>query len=141
MSSGSSWWCYDVRCVIFVQQKTAYEMRISDWSSDVCSSDRDGTVEVIEPGSKLSPVASSLADSLFSDSPSVWSELVNRDSISSNSVKARRDLLHAMVNAEGQEALGFEGFPAERGVYETLLKKTGLHRQDGLGSDRKSTRL
>src|SRR3546814_16494050 len=24
---------------IFFQQKTAYEMRISDWSSDVCSSD------------------------------------------------------------------------------------------------------
>src|SRR3546814_9011983 len=24
---------------IFVKQKTAYEMRISDWSSDVCSSD------------------------------------------------------------------------------------------------------
>src|SRR3546814_10549338 len=26
-------------CVFFVKQKTAYEMRISDWSSDVCSSD------------------------------------------------------------------------------------------------------
>src|SRR3546814_18467720 len=25
--------------IIFVKQKTAYEMRISDWSSDVCSSD------------------------------------------------------------------------------------------------------
>src|SRR3546814_9794142 len=25
----------------FVKQKTAYEMRISDWSSDVCSSDLD----------------------------------------------------------------------------------------------------
>src|SRR3546814_9538775 len=25
--------------VFFVKQKTAYEMRISDWSSDVCSSD------------------------------------------------------------------------------------------------------
>src|SRR3546814_8471673 len=25
--------------VFFFQQKTAYEMRISDWSSDVCSSD------------------------------------------------------------------------------------------------------
>src|SRR3546814_3145706 len=24
---------------LFVKQKTAYEMRISDWSSDVCSSD------------------------------------------------------------------------------------------------------
>src|SRR3546814_5573887 len=26
-------------CRFFVKQKTAYEMRISDWSSDVCSSD------------------------------------------------------------------------------------------------------
>src|SRR3546814_13126629 len=28
-------WCF------FFKQKTAYEMRISDWSSDVCSSDLD----------------------------------------------------------------------------------------------------
>src|SRR3546814_6635266 len=28
-----------VSCVVFFKQKTAYEMRISDWSSDVCSSD------------------------------------------------------------------------------------------------------
>src|SRR3546814_4514890 len=28
-----------VFCVFFFKQKTAYEMRISDWSSDVCSSD------------------------------------------------------------------------------------------------------
>src|SRR3546814_1188785 len=26
-------------CLFFFTQKTAYEMRISDWSSDVCSSD------------------------------------------------------------------------------------------------------
>src|SRR3546814_12187753 len=29
-------WCF---CFFFFKQKTAYEMRISDWSSDVCSSD------------------------------------------------------------------------------------------------------
>src|SRR3546814_2838436 len=29
-------------CVCFFKQKTAYEMRISDWSSDVCSSDLSG---------------------------------------------------------------------------------------------------
>src|SRR3546814_5665602 len=28
-----------VLCIFFFKQKTAYEMRISDWSSDVCSSD------------------------------------------------------------------------------------------------------
>src|SRR3546814_10733472 len=30
---------YVLCCVFFFKQKTAYEMRISDWSSDVCSSD------------------------------------------------------------------------------------------------------
>src|SRR3546814_1777123 len=29
----------DVQIFFFFKQKTAYEMRISDWSSDVCSSD------------------------------------------------------------------------------------------------------
>src|SRR3546814_1782945 len=32
--------CVDMsRSFFFFKQKTAYEMRISDWSSDVCSSD------------------------------------------------------------------------------------------------------
>src|SRR3546814_3677824 len=31
-----------VVCFFFFKQKTAYEMRISDWSSDVCSSDLTG---------------------------------------------------------------------------------------------------
>src|SRR3546814_5238208 len=30
---------YVERFLFFFKQKTAYEMRISDWSSDVCSSD------------------------------------------------------------------------------------------------------
>src|SRR3546814_6222830 len=30
---------YDIFFIFFFKQKTAYEMRISDWSSDVCSSD------------------------------------------------------------------------------------------------------
>src|SRR3546814_6828097 len=33
--------CILVRFFFFFKQKTAYEMRISDWSSDVCSSDLD----------------------------------------------------------------------------------------------------
>src|SRR3546814_6856333 len=31
----------------FFKQKTAYEMRISDWSSDVCSSDLDLTIVLL----------------------------------------------------------------------------------------------
>src|SRR3546814_9247865 len=34
-------WCGQSRVVVyfFIKQKTAYEMRMSDWSSDVCSTD------------------------------------------------------------------------------------------------------
>src|SRR3546814_15915077 len=46
-----------LRCILFFffKQKTAYEMRISDWSSDVCSSDLAGRfphekVETFEVG-------------------------------------------------------------------------------------------
>src|SRR3546814_5808573 len=31
-------------CFFIFKQKTAYEMRISDWSSDVCSSDLDNVL-------------------------------------------------------------------------------------------------
>src|SRR3546814_9224918 len=31
--------CFILIVIFFFKQKTAYEMRISDWSSDVCSSD------------------------------------------------------------------------------------------------------
>src|SRR3546814_2868768 len=38
--------------VVFFKQKTAYEMRISDWSSDVCSSDLDK-----DPAVRLASIA------------------------------------------------------------------------------------
>src|SRR3546814_4078686 len=37
------YWC-SILCFFF-KQKTAYEMRISDWSSDVCSSDLYAVIE------------------------------------------------------------------------------------------------
>src|SRR3546814_5806134 len=41
-----------LRVFFFFKQKTAYEMRISDWSSDVCSSDlpRSGRRKPAGPG-------------------------------------------------------------------------------------------
>src|SRR3546814_18685901 len=39
--------------VFFFKQKTAYEMRISDWSSDVCSSDLMFNVAIFLPRRRL----------------------------------------------------------------------------------------
>src|SRR3546814_8750519 len=43
--------------IFFFKQKTAYEMRISDWSSDVCSSDLQTLLDVPAP-----PVLAQLLD-------------------------------------------------------------------------------
>src|SRR3546814_4350319 len=46
-------WLFLSLLFFFFKQKTAYEMRISDWSSDVCSSDlpaRNGRLERLARG-------------------------------------------------------------------------------------------
>src|SRR3546814_18859073 len=48
---------YVILYFFFFKQKTAYEMRISNWSSDVCSSDlvgRPGLAEIL-PGQHVDP--------------------------------------------------------------------------------------
>src|SRR3546814_2811452 len=47
---------------VFVKQKTAYEMRISDWSSDVCSSDLGGRMTTQRFGKVWFDHVSLLAD-------------------------------------------------------------------------------
>src|SRR3546814_15817131 len=41
-------------CFFFFKQKTAYEMRISDWSSDVCSSDLVAAVKAVREATGMS---------------------------------------------------------------------------------------
>src|SRR3546814_5802538 len=64
--------CLLVVCVFFFfKQKTAYEMRISDWSSDVCSSDLlfstfERGIELLDAVAQLAALESRL-DTLFRD--------------------------------------------------------------------------
>src|SRR3546814_1265139 len=49
----------------FFKQKTAYEMRISDWSSDVCSSDLDVEQEIKNTDIENADLAKELEKLLF----------------------------------------------------------------------------
>lgn len=80
-------------------------------------------------GQAIAQIASTLAESTFPKTPHIRSELVNREHPSSNSQAAVRALLHAMVNHTNENDLGMEGFPAEMGLYRTVLKANGLHRK------------
>lgn len=81
-----------------------------------------------------SVLASELADEAYSACPKIYSELVNRQTVSSNTQAALNTLVKAIVENPHKEALGFEGFPAERGLYATILKALGLHQQNEAGS-------
>lgn len=72
-------------------------------------------------------IASQIADILFKRAPRLWSEMVNRNSLSPNAVKARKELLYRILSHGHEKNLGLEGYPAERGLYETLLRSTELH--------------
>src|SRR3546814_4617722 len=52
------YWC--LLLFVFFKQKTAYEMRISDWSSDVCSSDLtkqiDTSIKIVRTQARRQPV-------------------------------------------------------------------------------------
>lgn len=72
--------------------------------------------------------ASELADRLFSTAPVIINELLNRASPSSNAVAAQKELLRAMVLNQSKPSLGITGYPPERGLYDSILERTGLHR-------------
>jgi hypothetical protein len=84
-----------------------------------------------DPGETVSAplaiVASQLADRGFPASPIIKSELLQRDKPSSNAVAALRELCYAMVARPGDAELGMSGYPAERGLYLTLVQPFGLH--------------
>src|SRR3546814_2703865 len=43
-------------CCLFFKQKTAYDVRISDWSSDVCSSDLPVTIDIAAAQGQVSAI-------------------------------------------------------------------------------------
>src|SRR3546814_10224130 len=66
-------YCYTSE-LFFFKQKTAYEMRISDWSSDVCSSDLRqpiSTAEIVSHGPSLSLTTTFRATRLCGNAPAI----------------------------------------------------------------------
>ncbi len=75
----------------------------------------------------LNSLASELADKRFEQCPRLHNELLNRQKPSSNAIAAQNELLKCMVLNDGQQRLGIEGFPAEGGLFASLLEATGLY--------------
>ena len=81
----------------------------------------------------LNSLASDLADARFESAPQLNNELLARAKPSSNAVAAQKALLRRMVLNEKDERLGIKGFPAEGGLFASLLEATRLHRKTADG--------
>src|SRR3546814_18463189 len=120
-------WCMDgVLFFFFFKQKTAYEMRISDWSSDVCSSDllssRPSEQREREPGSIDGPGAG--------PSPRIfdWGPVKSaKDNMKWSKMGPRPERVTAMGPGSRPLALAWPGRSAERRVGEDGVR-TGRSR-------------
>ena len=76
----------------------------------------------------LNGYLSTICDSVYSKTPILRNELINRRQISSQAASARKKLIAGMLNSQQQEKLGINGYPPEMSIYLSLLFDTGIHR-------------
>jgi hypothetical protein len=63
----------------------------------------------------------------------VKNELINRRNLSSAAAAARRNLIEAMISSSEKQGLGITGYPPQRSIYESLLLRSGIHRNTEMG--------
>lgn len=97
---------------------------------------RKGSALKISTPVQLSRVASDCADEVFHAAPAIKNELINRSKPSSNAVSAANELMRLMVLQADKKALGIEGYPPQRAIYESILARPGFHRSGGLAGYR-----
>ncbi len=74
-----------------------------------------------------SRVMSEIADHWYGDAPEIRNDVVNRHELSSQTAKARRELVEAMIGSADQPSLGIKGSGPDKTLYRTTLKAFGLH--------------
>ena len=78
---------------------------------------------------QLNSLASALADARFHEAPRIHNELLSRMKPSSSATAGLNALLRQMIDQDGAPRLGIKGFPAEGGLFASLLDVTRLYRK------------
>lgn len=111
--------------------RSAFESRLESLSQSVVWFSPVLGLKKPTPFSSLSKLASYVSDIKFPFSLPIRNELLNRESASSSAMKALKELMWAMLEAESLEDLGLTGWPAERGIYASVVKATDHHIKQG----------
>lgn len=76
-----------------------------------------------------------VCDDVYSKTPVVKCEMLNREKVSATISKARLTLLKAMLERASEQDLGLGGnFPPEKTIYSIVLEQNGIHRRHDGGA-------
>ena len=90
---------------------------------------RLGAKQKLETQRALNELLSAVCDELFSCSPEIQNEIINRWELSSSAAAAQGKLIGRMVQHGDKEGLGIEGYPPERSIYLSVLRALNLHQE------------
>ena len=93
-----------------------------------CSWYHNGQPTPIASRRGLNGYLSTICDSVYSKTPILRNELINRRQISSQAAAARKRLIAGMLDFQQLEKLEIKGYPPEMSIYLSLLSDTGIHR-------------
>ena len=93
-----------------------------------CSWYHNGEPTPIASRRALNKYLSKICDSVYSKTPILRNELINRRQISSQAAAARKRLIAGMLDFQQLEKLDIKGYPPEMSIYLSLLFDTGIHR-------------
>ena len=93
-----------------------------------CSWYHNGQPTPITSRRGLNEYLSKICDSVYSKTPILRNELINRRQISSQAASARKKLIAGMLDFQQLEKLEIKGYPPEMSIYLSLLSDTGIHR-------------
>lgn len=119
------------RCSAELEDRLRDSLDATDWRVPVLEAERPGFAVTADGTARLTAIASEIAGNLYPQSPRIANELLNRSKPSSNAVAAMRALMHAMVGHSNEPRLGIRDFPAEGGLFASILEEGGLHVEDG----------
>ncbi|MBW4582232.1 MAG: hypothetical protein KME42_21920 [Tildeniella nuda ZEHNDER 1965/U140] len=88
-----------------------------------------GKATIIPKTQAFQALLSDLCDRTYHLGLRLDNEFINRRGLTSQSAKARRELIEAMLEQSHQPRLGLEGYGPEVAMYYSVLEATGIHRQ------------
>ena len=112
----------------YVEQRLSFLLVADADGRNPCTWIYQGNTFRLQNERALQEQLSQISDRVFCHTPEIWNELLNRRKPSSNAIKGLKLLLSAMIEKGDVYRLGIQKYPAEYGMYASILQATRMHR-------------